>query len=190
VQERSFERLSGTKTVAIDVRILASTQVPLEPLVEAGAFRNDLFYRLNVIRLELPPLRERLEDVPVLAEEMLRELARRPEETPKRLSPAALDRLLRHDWPGNVRELRNVLESAVIRDDGAEIPSESIRIEPVPAEGLVAEAAGERLTLAQIEERYIREVLRLTRGNRTEAARVLGINRKTLLEKRKRYGIP
>ena len=190
VQERSFERLSGTKTVAIDVRILASTQVPLEPLVEAGAFRNDLFYRLNVIRLELPPLRERLEDVPVLAEEMLRELARRPGETPKRLSPAALDRLLHHDWPGNVRELRNVLESAVIRDDGAEIPSESIRIEPVPAEGLVAEAAGGRLTLAQIEERYIREVLRLTRGNRTEAARVLGINRKTLLEKRKRYGIP
>ncbi len=190
VQERSFERLAGTRTVMLDLRILASTQVALEPLVEAGQFRKDLFYRLNVIRLDLPPLRERLEDVPVLVEDLLRDLASRQGGAPKRLSPAAVERLMRHDWPGNVRELRNVLESAVIRDDGREIAAAAIRIDAAPGPGLLAEAAGQRLTLAQLEERHIREILRLTGGNRTEAARVLGINRKTLLEKRKRYGIP
>ncbi len=190
VQERAFERLAGTKTVSVDVRILASTQVALEPLVAAGRFRNDLFYRLNVIRLDLPPLRERMEDVPVLANELLRDLSLRQGGAPKRLAPAALAWLMRHDWPGNVRELRNVLESAVIRDDAPEIPASAIRIDPAPGAGQVMEAATERLTLQQLEEGYIREVLRLTGGKRTEAARILGINRKTLLEKRKRYGIP
>ncbi len=190
VQERSFERLAGTKTVSVDLRILASSQIDLEPMVASGEFRKDLFYRLNVIRLDLPPLRERLEDVPVLSEEILREIAEREGGAPKRLAPAALDRLMRHDWPGNVRELRNALESAAIRDDGPEIPAAAIRIETSAGAGLVSKAVAGGYTLAQLEEVYIRQVLRSTRGNRSEAARVLGINRKTLLEKRKRYGIP
>jgi DNA-binding NtrC family response regulator len=189
VQERSFERLAGTKTVAVDVRILASTQVSLETLVAAGRFRNDLFYRLNVIRLDLPPLRERMEDLPVLAEELLREIAGRRGGSPGRLAPAAIERLMRHHWPGNVRELRNVLESASIREGGNEIAAAAIRID-TGGGGSIPTAAADQLTLAQMEERYIREVLRSTGGRQTEAARILGINRKTLLEKRKRYGIP
>ena len=190
VQERAFERLAGTKTLTVDVRILASTQVSLEPLVEAGRFRKDLFYRLNVIRLDLPALRERIEDLPLLAEEMLRDLAPREGAAPKRLSPQAVDRLMKHDWPGNVRELRNVLEAAGITSDGPVIQAEAIRIDPAAGPSAPSEALRDRLTLEQMEERYIREVLRLTRNRRAEAARILGINRKTLLEKRKRYGIP
>ena len=190
VQERSFERLSGTRTLSVDVRILASTQVELETLVAAGSFRKDLFYRLNVIRVEIPPLRDRMEDVPLLAEQMLREAARRSGGAPKRLSRGALDRLMRHDWPGNVRELRNVIEGAAILEAGPAIATEAIAIGQTRPNEPIADAIGRRYSLAQLEEKYIREVLRLTGGNRSEAARILGINRKTLLEKRKRYGIP
>src|SRR5207247_4887651 len=118
VQERSFERLAGTRTLSVDVRILASTQVELETLVTAGSFRKDLFYRLNVIRVEIPPLRDRMEDVPVLADQVLRELARKTGAPPKRLTKSALDRLMRHAWPGNVRELENVLEGAALLQKG------------------------------------------------------------------------
>jgi len=190
VQERSFERLAGTRTIEVDVRILASTQTDLEALVLAGRFRKDLFYRLNVIRIEIPPLRERLEDVPVLAEQMLRDAAAKTGAAPKRLSRGAMDRLMRHAWPGNVRELQNVLESAAILEDGPEIRAEAIRIAEGGAVSPVATAAQTLCSLAQIEEAYIREILRVTGNNRSEAARILGINRKTLLEKRKRYGIP
>ncbi len=195
VQERSFERLAGVSTIDVDVRILASTQVDLEPLVRSGRFRKDLFYRLNVIRLDLPPLRDRMEDLPLLAAEILRGIAREASGRPKRLSAGALSRLQRHDWPGNVRELRNVLSSAAILTAGDSIGPDAIRIAPIGESaaarpGPFAAALRDRLSLRQLEEAYIREVLRAAGGNRTEAARVLGINRKTLLEKRKRYGIP
>jgi DNA-binding NtrC family response regulator len=190
VQERSFERLAGTRTISVDVRILASTHADLEALVAGGSFRKDLFYRLNVIRIEIPPLRDRLEDVPVLAEQVLRDMARRQGAPARRLSKGALDRLMSHSWPGNVRELQNVIESAAILEDGPEIRTESIRVGHVRATAPIAEAVQRRYSLAQLEEAYIREVLRSTGNNRSEAARILGINRKTLLEKRKRYGIP
>ncbi len=190
VQERSFERLAGTRTIRVNVRILSSTQVDLEPLVAAGGFRKDLYYRLNVIRLDLPPLRERMEDLEVLAERFLREIALRQGGNAKRLSPGALERLRAHDWPGNVRELQNVLESATILAAEGEIAAEAVRIDAPRGVGLIADGIGHRYSLAQLEERYIREVLRSTGGNRSRAARILGINRKTLLEKRKRYGIP
>jgi len=190
VQERSFERLAGTRTLSVDVRILASTQADLEALVAAGSFRKDLFYRLNVIRVEIPPLRDRMEDVPVLAEQMLHDIARRSGGAPKRLSRGASDRLMQHEWPGNVRELQNVIESAAILEAGSAIGTDAIRVGETRPHDPIADAIGKRYSLAQLEERYIREVLRLTAGNRSEAARILGINRKTLLEKRKRYGIP
>jgi len=190
VQERSFERLAGTKTLSVNVRILSSTQVDLEPLVAAGSFRNDLFYRLNVIRLEIPPLRDRMEDVPVLVDQMLRDLARTQGGAAKTLSQGALDRLMRHSWPGNVRELRNVIESATILENGTEIRPDAVGVGGARPPGPIAGAVDRRLSLAQVEEQYIRDVLRSTGGNRSEAARILGINRKTLLEKRKRYGIP
>ena len=189
VQERAFERLSGTRTVEVDVRILSSTQVDLEPLVAAGSFRKDLYYRLNVIRLDLPPLRDRMEDLPALAEEGLSAIAERTGGPARRLSEAALQRLMQHSWPGNVRELNNVLETATILDGSPELPPGAIRIDAPGAGGPIGEAIRRRYSLAQLEEYYIREILRLTGDNRTEAARILGINRKTLLEKRKRYGI-
>ncbi len=190
VQEKTFERLAGTTTIVADCRIVSSTQVDLEALVATGKFRSDLYYRLNVIRLDLPPLRERLEDLPDLADGMLRDLAARGGGSPARLSAGALDRLAHHDWPGNLRELKNVLEAAVIGGAGPEIAPEALPIGAAAEGGAMGEAVRGRFTLAQLEERYIREVLRLTRGRRAEAARILGINRKTLLEKRKRYHIP
>ena len=190
VQEKTFERLAGTHTLTTDCRVLSSTQVDLAAMAEDGRFRQDLFYRLNVIRLELPPLRERMEDLPMLADEILGETALRTGSPVRRLAPAALDALMQHDWPGNVRELQNVLESAAIISDDALIPPDAIRLEAIGAGGPLAEATRQRWPLARLEKMYIREVLRLTRGNRSEAAGILGINRKTLLEKRKRYGIP
>jgi DNA-binding NtrC family response regulator len=189
VQEKAFERLAGTRTLEVDVRLISSTQGDLEGLVQEGRFRSDLLYRLNVVRLDLPALRDRLEDLPALAAEILGDLARTRGRPQQRLSAAALERLLRHDWPGNVRELRNVLESATIAAPGPEIPAEAVA--PGTADDTpLGDAVRGRMTLQQLEERYIREVLRWTRGHRTEAARILGINRKTLLEKRKRYRIP
>jgi DNA-binding NtrC family response regulator len=189
VQEKSFERLAGTRTLTVDARIVTSTQFDLEPLVASGGFRSDLFYRLNVIRLDLPPLRDRLEDLEDLAEAVLLEIASRRGAAPQRLLPSALERLREHDWPGNLRELRNVLESATITNKGREIAAEDLPIGQTGGDGPIARATRGRYSLSQLEELYIREVLRITRGNRTEAARILGINRKTLLEKRKRYRI-
>jgi DNA-binding NtrC family response regulator len=189
VQEKSFERLAGTKTITVDARIVTSTQCDLEPLVASGGFRGDLYYRLNVIRLDLPPLRDRLEDLPDLAEAFLHDIASRRGGAPQRLAPAALERLAQHDWPGNLRELRNVLESATITHQAPVIPAEVLSIGPAGRGGPIAQATRGLYSLSQLEELYIREILRLTRGNRTEAARILGINRKTLLEKRKRYRI-
>jgi len=189
VQEKSFERLAGTRTLTVDTRIVTSTQFDLEPLVASGGFRGDLYYRLNVIRLDLPPLRDRLEDLPELVETVLREVASKRGGPAQRLTPAALERLRHHDWPGNLRELRNVLESATITHTGPEIPEEALPIGHAGRGGPIAQATRGMYSLSQLEELYIREVLRLTRGNRTEAARILGINRKTLLEKRKRYRI-
>ncbi|PYT37314.1 MAG: hypothetical protein DMF52_03930 [Acidobacteria bacterium] len=144
----------------------------------------------GTILIDIPPLRDRLEDVPVLAEQVLLGIARRRGSAPKRLTKGALDRLMAHSWPGNVRELQNVIESAAILEDGPEIRAEAIRVGVTRPFAPIAEAMHRRYSLAQLEEAYIREVLRLTGNNRSEAARILGINRKTLLEKRKRYGIP
>jgi len=131
-----------------------------------------------------------MEDVPLLAEQMLRDIARRSGGAAKRLSRGALERLMGRAWPGNVRELQNVMEGAAILEAGPEIRIDAIPVDEARPRDPIAEAIGGRYSLAQLEEKYIREVLRLTGGHRSQAARILGINRKTLLEKRKRYGIP
>ena len=188
VQERSFERLAGTRTIEVDVRLISSTRSDLESQVAAGRFRGDLFYRLNVVRLDLPSLRERREDIPPLATEMLATIAVKHGRPAPALAPEALELLIRHDWPGNLRELRNVLEAACIASPGDTIPASALAF-GAPGANPVGEALRDMMSLSQLEERYIREVLRRTQGRRAEAARILGINRKTLLEKRKRYGI-
>jgi two-component system response regulator HydG len=190
VQERSFERLGGNETITLDVRLLAATDRPLEERVAEGSFREDLFYRLQVVELRIPPLRERPEDVPLLARRFLTEARRAGLSRAGRFSAAASERLRAHRWPGNVRQLRNVVEAAALRGEGEVIEAEDLPLDGLlAAEDFVQHGAAQALSLAQVEAMYIREILRRTRGHKGRAAEILGINRKTLLEKRRRYGI-
>jgi two-component system, NtrC family, response regulator HydG len=191
VQERCFERLAGDQTIQVNLRLLASSATDLEAAARKDRFRKDLYYRLNVIAIRIPALRERPEDILLLADHFLEEAAGRHRRGGVKFKAETRELLRYHPWPGNVRELKNVVERAVIASDGAEIGPEHLPLSPVERTGAVLRAAtAEMMTLDRLEEAYIREVLRTTRGNKTEAARILGINRKTLLEKRKRYGIP
>ncbi len=184
IEEKRFERLGGTRTIEVDVRILASTREDPASLVARGRLREDLLYRLDVVRLHLPPLRERAGDVPSLAHAFLDEAVARHGLTPRRLSADAIDALGRHSWPGNVRELRHAIESAAVLAAG-----ETVEAADLPAGLSVAsasnlrEAAARGTTLERLEEAYVDEVLRRTRGNKSAAARILGIHRKTLHER-------
>jgi len=191
VQERTFERLSGEETIRVDIRLLASSSADLEEAARHEQFRKDLYYRLNVIAIRIPSLRERPDDILLLAEAFLAEAAARHGKRALPLRRETRELLRYHPWPGNVRELKNVIESAVISAAGEDIGPGDLPLSPTERTGAVLRAAtSEMMTLDQLEASYIREVLRLARGNKTEAAKILGINRKTLLEKRKRYGIP
>jgi len=187
IQERQFERIGGTATLTVDVRILAATNRSLEEDVRAGRFREDLYYRLNVIPLLLPPLRERREDIPGLIEFFMDKYRRKLSKN-VRLSGETVEALLAYDFPGNVRELENAIERCVTLSG-----SNVIGIEELP--GTVAnrqQAAGSRLlsdVAADAEKMHILEVLKTTRGGKTSAAKILGISRKTLWEKMNAYGI-
>jgi DNA-binding NtrC family response regulator len=190
IQEKEFTRLGGGMAIPLRARIVASAPPDIAALVESGAFRSDLYYRLNVVSVSIPPLRERREDIVPLAESFLKEAAARVGKTLRGIEPAALDLLATHSWPGNVRELRNVIERAVILE-----PSETLMPSSLPSEGFaqpsdfIARAGDEAWPLERLEAIYIRDVLRRTRSNYSQTAAILGINRKTLLEKRKKYGI-
>ncbi|HEX5041449.1 MAG TPA: sigma-54 dependent transcriptional regulator [Candidatus Polarisedimenticolaceae bacterium] len=189
VEQRRFERLGGTATLEVDVRIVVSTREPLELLLAAGRLREDLYYRMNVVRLHLPPLRERPADIPLLAEAFLEEAVAAHGLPPRRLSGEALSALRGYDWPGNVRELRHAVESAAVLAAG-----ESVSVADLPPQlsaataGRLRAAAAAGTTLAELERTYIDEVLRRTRGNKSAAARILGIHRKTLHEKLRARG--
>jgi two-component system response regulator HydG len=171
------------------VRIVASSRDVLEALVAAGRLRDDLYYRLNVVRLHLPPLRERPADVLLLAEAFLEEAARTHGLPPRPLVGEAAAALQAYDWPGNVRELQHAMESAAVLAAG-----EAIEVGDLPpqlsaaAGGRLRAAAAAGTTLAELEQAYIDEVLRRTRGNKSAAARILGIHRKTLHEKLRARG--
>ena len=173
IQEKQFTRLGGGDTVAFDARVISSSSVGTESL------RQDLLYRINVVTLTLPPLRERREDIPQLVRTFI---ARRK----KGIDAGAMKLLMEHDWPGNVRELRNAIERAVVVEETDTIKASSL---PPLEMDLIPSGLRKQLTLEQLEERYIRAVLQSTRNNYSKAATILGINRKTLLEKRKKYGI-
>ena len=190
VQERSFERLSGDETIQVDMRLLASSGTDLEKAAREERFRKDLYYRLNVIAIRIPALRERPDDILLLADAFLHEAASRHGRRNLSFKADTRELLRYHPWPGNVRELKNVVERAVISVEGSELDPQDLPLSPSDRTDAVLRAATVgMLTLDRLEASYIREVLRVTRGNKTEAARILGINRKTLLEKRKRYGI-
>jgi two-component system, NtrC family, response regulator AtoC len=177
IQEKRFTRLGGNQTVTLDGRVISSSSIPPEELL--GGLRRDLFYRINVVTLMIPPLRERREDIPRLARSFL---ARRK----RAIDPAAMRMLAGHDWPGNIRELRNVIDRAVLIEESDVVTPTSL---PPLSGDLIKSATRQQWTLDELESRYIREVLRQTKSNYSRAAQILGINRKTLLEKRKRYGL-
>jgi two-component system NtrC family response regulator len=191
LQEREFFRVGESQPRTVDVRVLAATNSDLPSEVRAGRFREDLFYRLNVVNIHLPDLRERREDIPLLVEHFVKKACRANSLPEKAVSPDVLKRLTAQDWPGNVRELENVIERAVVLSRDTLLAEEDLPQEmqgSVPASA-IAEAVGERLTLAELERRYILAILNSVGGARSEAAQILGIDRKTLYRRLCEYGV-
>jgi DNA-binding NtrC family response regulator len=193
VQEREVIPVGATKAVPVDVRIISATNRDLEEEISRGSFRSDLYYRLNVIQLHLPPLRDRREDVPLLAAYFLEKLAaQRGRERPPRLPEETLEVLTRYDWPGNVRELENALERAAVIATGDVIEPGALpeRVREAPRPRLGTEEVAQNPTMEVVERAYILWVLQSEGGNKTRAAEVLGIDPSTLYRKLNRYGIP
>lgn len=192
LQEREVVPVGATEPVPIDVRIVAATNRDLEQEMRRGTFRSDLYYRLNVITLHLPPLRERRDDIPLLTEHFLRVLAERSEaEHPLKVAAEAMEALQRYDWPGNVRELENALERAAVLCNGdvltpSALPARVVERQPEP---LIADRPPANPTLEVIERAYIFWVLQAEGGNKARAAEVLGIDPSTLYRKLNRYGM-
>jgi len=190
VEEKAFERLGSNRTISVDVRFLASSNVALREAVARGSFREDLYHRLSVVPLTVPPLRERREDVMPLAERFL-ERERDRGTTGARRFDAPVGRALRaYHWPGNVRELRSVVERAALLTGGAEVvTSAALPPSVVDRPAAMWENRERHPTLKEVEEAYIRHILERLKGSQTRAAAVLGISRKALWEKRRRFGI-
>jgi two-component system response regulator HydG len=193
LQEKEFEPVGGGRTIKVDVRVIAATNKDLPAEIETGRFREDLYYRLNVVQVPVPPLRDRGEDIALLADHFLKIYAEKNQRLIKGLTPRALDVFMRYDWPGNVRELENVVERAVILTRGdtvatAQLPKSLQELagedKPLPPVNL---APGKKLK--EIEQEMILKTLEECQGNRTRAAETLGISRRTLQLKLKAYGI-
>lgn len=195
LEERRFRRVGGTKDIAVDIRVIAATNQDLRQAVESGIFRKDLYYRLQVVTITIPPLRERREDIPRLALHFLEHFSREFKKRLPRLSREAERLLLQHDWSGNVRELRNVIERAMILEDAGKLlpthlPPEIARLNPsreieapkfhLPEMGIVLE---------EVERDFVRQALDLTQGNQTRAARLLGLTRDELRYRVKKFGL-
>jgi two-component system, NtrC family, response regulator HydG len=183
LEEKAVYRVGGSQRIAVDFRVVAATNRELESMVADRAFREDLYYRLNVFTIRIPPLRERREDIPILAEHFLSRFCRAMNKKPKSFAPAVLGMMSQHDWPGNVRELQNAIERAVVISRG-----ERITPDDLPRVGLAA-ASGNVRTLADAERQQIEVVLVETDWNISQAARILDIDRVTLYNKIKRYGL-
>ncbi len=194
LQEMEFTRVGGEEVIKVDVRVIAATNKDLAREIQEGRFREDLYYRLNVVTLEVPPLRERREDIPLLAQHFLAHFSKRNRKSLKGFTPQAMDRMLKYDWPGNVRELMNAVERAVVlsRYEYVDVPDLPLALQEM-------EAPGERngmqggipagVPLEEVEKATILKTLEATGGNKSEAARRLGITRKTLQKKLKKYGV-
>jgi DNA-binding NtrC family response regulator len=191
LQEREFERLGGTRTLKVDVRLVAATNRDLRAALEEGTFREDLYYRLNVVPIDIPPLREHTEDIPDLVQLFIERFSRGSGKPVTAIRPEALQRLMEFHWPGNVRELENVIERACAMAKGSVLELEDIRLEPArPRPALESGALlPEGFTLEQWEDELIREALRRTAGNKSRAARMLGLSRNALRYRLSRMGI-
>jgi two-component system response regulator AtoC len=188
IETREFERLGGRKTIKLDARLIALTNVDLETAVKAGRFREDLFYRLHVISIRVPPLRERQQDLSKLIQHFLKHYAAKHGRAVQSVAPEARAVLQAYDYPGNARELANVIERAVIVAAEKRIEKEDL---PRGVSAAVSERQQKQKprSLAQLEAAYITEILSATGGNKAECARILGISRKNLYEKIARYNL-
>ncbi|HJW15240.1 MAG TPA: sigma-54 dependent transcriptional regulator, partial [Thermoanaerobaculia bacterium] len=184
-----FRRVGGTADVRVDVRVIAATNRALEAMMQSGAFREDLYYRLNVFTIPIPPLRERREDIPLLVAHFVRNSAIVPKRNVE-ISPDAMDVLVRYPWPGNARELANVVERALILCEGDRLLPENL---PIGIRRSAPEAThvngGQRPTLEEAERRYILQVLEECGGHRQKAATILGISERNLYRKLKQFGV-
>jgi two-component system response regulator AtoC len=193
LQESEIRPVGDSKTKKIDVRIIAATSKNLEEEVNRSAFRQDLYYRLNVLKIYLPPLRERREDLPLLCAHFIDVLNGKLGKNIKEISPSAMALLLSHDWPGNVRELENLIERAVVIAEEPVLAPENFSLEPGGKTVVKADSDGEGYSIkteqAVLEKRLIEKALSATEGNRTQASRLLGISHPSLLSKIRIYGI-
>ena len=193
LEEREFERIGGTERIHLDIRVIASTNEDLAEAVKKGFFREDLYYRLNVIKLEIPPLRERLDDIPILSEYIIKDLAMRSRIRPKTIDPAAFEILQSYSWPGNVRELRNILESILNLVDSERIFPRDLPefMQKLSAKSRSVESEEHLLKdiLAKAEINAIQEAIEQCRGNKSKAADILGIHRTALYKKMNSYGL-
>jgi DNA-binding NtrC family response regulator len=189
LQEHEIKRVGAAESLKVDVRIVAATNQPLEPLVKEGKFREDLFYRLNVVTITLPPLRERREDIPLLANHFLQESSEEYKKAISYISPEALGILNQYSWPGNIRELENTIERAVVLSVHPIILPEDLPqklLDAIPPETLAQLKTGyppvsdKFLSLKDVEKNYVRKILQETKGNKKKAAEILGIDRTTL----------
>ena len=181
LQEHEIKRVGGTESIKVDVRVIAAANQPLEPLVKNGKFREDLFDRLNVVTITLPPLRERKEDIPLLANHFLQKFSEENHKNISHISPEALEILLQYSWPGNVRELEHTIERAVIFSTHPMIlPEDFSRKMSEEVKGVEIPMPEKTLSLKEIEKRYVLKVLKETGGNKKKASEILGIDRATL----------
>lgn len=183
LQERKFERVGGEKTIEVDVRLVAATNRNLEKEVEEGRFRQDLFYRLNVLRIQMPSLRDRKDDIPLLMHEFLKKFNIKNQKNIKGFDNRAKSAMLKYDWPGNIRELENCVESAVVMCNGEEIKIDDLplSIQNKSSDKMIEIPLG--MPIEEAEKILIQENLAACNGNKSKAAQILGIGRKTLLRK-------
>jgi len=193
LQDGELTPLGAARPVRVDLRVVAATNRELEAMVRRGAFREDLYWRLDVLRVEMPELRQRAEDVPALAEQLLAEIAREQGAPALGFTPAAAEALAGYAWPGNVRELRNALERALLSARGRKVDQgdlpPALRAGRAAARPVAEAPAPGALGLAEVERVHVERVLDLCGWNRSEAARLLGIDRRTLFAKIRRYGL-
>jgi DNA-binding NtrC family response regulator len=187
LEDGTFRRVGGTREIRSDVRVIAATNRPLEEELKAGRFREDLYYRLNVVNITLPPLKDRREDIPELVEHFLTSRPVGP--TRRRLSPEAMDALLRYDWPGNVRELANVLERSQILAEGDVLTPDDLPETLAVASPAAPDSTGDPRHLSEVERRHVLEMLREAKGNKVQAARILGVSRRALYRLIARHGL-
>ncbi|MCS7024049.1 MAG: sigma-54 dependent transcriptional regulator [Bryobacteraceae bacterium] len=191
LQEREFERLGGNRTLKIDVRVIAATNVDLREALEQGTFREDLYYRLNVVPINIPPLRERKEDIPALARHFLRKHAADLGSAVEEISEQAMAKLMDYHWPGNVRELENVIERSLVLCSRTKLEAGDIRLDTVPRSKAAVSSSflPEGMSLEEYEQSLIREALRRSGGNKSQAARLLGLTRNALRYRLSQMGL-